>query len=279
MPILCYFNAKGANENSRKRHPKELQMVELLLRGQHPPPKMGPAKSQIPKNLQSLTVERLRALLKERSLSVKGKKMKFYRAMVLYSAQIGTNKRVKMNWINVACPRQPGITECGYYVLKFMKEVIQGGVEMLKNNASPIRSPSGNPKPLFHHPQSRHQLILLNRSGSPSTITPSHKSGPPLSNTNRTQKKHIATPRRRSTNRDLLPCRLYAADQSHQPVGISFHFDSRVSGIVSIIGCEKISYTDVDIDEVREDLASFVTIFVIKAPKWFTFQFITAAKR
>ena len=86
---------------------------------------------------------------------------------------------------------------------------------------SPIRSPSGNPKPLFHHPQSRYQLILLNRSGSPSTITPSHKSGPPLSNTNRTQKKHIATPRRRSTNRDLLPCRLYAADRSHQPVGIA----------------------------------------------------------
>ncbi|KAJ9559541.1 hypothetical protein OSB04_004701, partial [Centaurea solstitialis] len=32
------------------------------------------SKSQIPENLQSLTVERLRALLKERGLSVKGKK-------------------------------------------------------------------------------------------------------------------------------------------------------------------------------------------------------------
>ncbi|KAL4568640.1 hypothetical protein LXL04_024255 [Taraxacum kok-saghyz] len=62
------------------------------------------------------------------------------------------------------CPRQPGITECGYYVLKFMKEVIQGGVEVLKNKA---------------------------------------------------------------------------------------------------IGCGKSSYTDADIDAVREDWASFVTIFVM----------------
>ncbi|KAL4561446.1 hypothetical protein LXL04_033612 [Taraxacum kok-saghyz] len=85
-------------------------------------------------------------------------------ALVSYSAQIGTNKRVKMKWINVACPRQPGITECGYYVLKFMKEVIHGGVEVLKNNT---------------------------------------------------------------------------------------------------IGCGKISYTDADIDEVREDWACFVTIFVM----------------
>ncbi|KAL4567852.1 hypothetical protein LXL04_023448 [Taraxacum kok-saghyz] len=85
-------------------------------------------------------------------------------ALVSYSAQIGTNKSVKMNCINVACPRQPGITECRYYVLKLMKEVIQGRVEVLKNNT---------------------------------------------------------------------------------------------------IGCGKSSYTDADIDEVREDWALFVTIFVM----------------
>lgn len=33
------------------------------------------SKSQLPENLQSLTVERLRALLKERGLSVRGKKV------------------------------------------------------------------------------------------------------------------------------------------------------------------------------------------------------------
>ncbi|KAL4577001.1 hypothetical protein LXL04_013102 [Taraxacum kok-saghyz] len=72
------------------------------------------------------------------------------------------------------------------------------------------------------------------RSGQNGTSSFKHKSGPLLSNTNRTQKKHIATPRRRSTNRDLLPCRLHAADRSHQPVGISFPIDSRVSATETV---------------------------------------------
>ncbi|KAI3724286.1 hypothetical protein L2E82_36058 [Cichorium intybus] len=55
-------------------------------------------------------------------------------AMVLYSTQIGSIKRVKITWINVVCPRQPGSTECGYYVLRFMKEVVEGGIEVLKND-------------------------------------------------------------------------------------------------------------------------------------------------
>lgn len=29
------------------------------------------------------------------------------------------------------CPRQPGNTECGYYTLKFMKEIVEEGVEVL----------------------------------------------------------------------------------------------------------------------------------------------------
>ncbi|KAI7739268.1 hypothetical protein M8C21_018263, partial [Ambrosia artemisiifolia] len=31
------------------------------------------------------------------------------------------------------CPRQPGITECGFYDMKFMKEIVHGGVEILGN--------------------------------------------------------------------------------------------------------------------------------------------------
>ncbi|MFS8007750.1 putative papain-like cysteine peptidase superfamily [Helianthus anomalus] len=32
------------------------------------------------------------------------------------------------------CSRQPGGTECGYYVMKFMKEIAYGGVEILDND-------------------------------------------------------------------------------------------------------------------------------------------------
>ncbi|KAL4568406.1 hypothetical protein LXL04_024018 [Taraxacum kok-saghyz] len=32
------------------------------------------------------------------------------------------------------CPIQPGITECGYYVLKFMKAIVDEGLEVLTNN-------------------------------------------------------------------------------------------------------------------------------------------------
>ncbi|KAL4585430.1 hypothetical protein LXL04_010051 [Taraxacum kok-saghyz] len=33
-----------------------------------------------------------------------------------------------------ACPVQPGIMECGYYVLKFMKAIVDEGLEVLTNN-------------------------------------------------------------------------------------------------------------------------------------------------
>ncbi|PWA52141.1 hypothetical protein CTI12_AA427570 [Artemisia annua] len=32
------------------------------------------------------------------------------------------------------CPRQPGCTECGYFVLKFMKEIVKHGVRALEND-------------------------------------------------------------------------------------------------------------------------------------------------
>ncbi|PWA62802.1 hypothetical protein CTI12_AA361980 [Artemisia annua] len=33
-----------------------------------------------------------------------------------------------------SCPRQPGCTECGYFVLKFMKEIVKHGVRALEND-------------------------------------------------------------------------------------------------------------------------------------------------
>ncbi|KAJ0581802.1 putative papain-like cysteine peptidase superfamily [Helianthus annuus] len=56
------------------------------------------------------------------------------RAMAVYASQSGANIRVKLIWINARCPRQPGCTECGYYVMKFMKEIAYEGVEILDND-------------------------------------------------------------------------------------------------------------------------------------------------
>ncbi|KAL7618354.1 hypothetical protein Lser_V15G01127 [Lactuca serriola] len=73
-------NAKGAgtNEGSRKRAPERAVDGRASAKRAASTTQNGSRqdvlKSQIPENLQSLTVERLRALLKERGLSVKGKK-------------------------------------------------------------------------------------------------------------------------------------------------------------------------------------------------------------
>ncbi|MFS7998053.1 putative Ulp1 protease family catalytic domain, papain-like cysteine peptidase superfamily [Helianthus anomalus] len=55
-------------------------------------------------------------------------------AMAVYASESGANIRVKLVWINARCPRQPGGTECGYYVMKFMKEIAHEGVEILDND-------------------------------------------------------------------------------------------------------------------------------------------------
>ncbi|KAK9057103.1 hypothetical protein SSX86_024470 [Deinandra increscens subsp. villosa] len=55
-------------------------------------------------------------------------------AIGLYNAKIGSKKASKFNWVNSACPLQPGTTECGYYVLKFMKEVVRQGLVVLEQN-------------------------------------------------------------------------------------------------------------------------------------------------
>ncbi|CAI9291110.1 unnamed protein product [Lactuca saligna] len=51
--------------------------------------------------------------------------------MVIYDTQSGSNKRPKLNWVNVTCPIQPGSSECGYYMLRFMKEIVKEGIEVL----------------------------------------------------------------------------------------------------------------------------------------------------
>ncbi|KAK9071564.1 hypothetical protein SSX86_007992 [Deinandra increscens subsp. villosa] len=55
-------------------------------------------------------------------------------AIGLYNVQSGSKKMIKLKWVNSKCPIQPGSTECGYYVLKFMKEIVQQGVQVLEND-------------------------------------------------------------------------------------------------------------------------------------------------
>ncbi|KAK9076248.1 hypothetical protein SSX86_004581 [Deinandra increscens subsp. villosa] len=55
-------------------------------------------------------------------------------AMGLYVVQSGSKRIAKINWVNSRCPCQPGSTECGYYVLRFMKEIVEEGIEVLVNN-------------------------------------------------------------------------------------------------------------------------------------------------
>ncbi|KAJ0460799.1 putative RNA helicase transcription factor interactor and regulator CCHC(Zn) family [Helianthus annuus] len=47
-------------------------------------------------------------------------------AMALYAIQT-------VNWVKAKCPYQTGGTESGYNVLKFMKEVVEEGIEILAN--------------------------------------------------------------------------------------------------------------------------------------------------
>ncbi|KAM0063468.1 hypothetical protein Hdeb2414_s0003g00091221 [Helianthus debilis subsp. tardiflorus] len=50
-----------------------------------------------------------------------------FRALALYATQ-------SINWVKSKCPNLTGGTECGYYVLKFMKEVVEEGIEILAND-------------------------------------------------------------------------------------------------------------------------------------------------
>ncbi|CAH1449866.1 unnamed protein product [Lactuca virosa] len=59
--------------------------------------------------------------------------------MVMYATQSGSNKRVKLNWVNVMCPVQPGATECSYYMLRFLKETGEGKFEYTTDDIDKIR--------------------------------------------------------------------------------------------------------------------------------------------
>ncbi|KAI3773552.1 hypothetical protein L1987_48082 [Smallanthus sonchifolius] len=72
-------NSKGAksvgtSENSRKRAPERTADGRASAKRAASTTQNEGSKSKLPENLQSLTVERLRALLKDRGLSVRGKK-------------------------------------------------------------------------------------------------------------------------------------------------------------------------------------------------------------
>ncbi|KAL8232274.1 hypothetical protein R6Q57_002052 [Mikania cordata] len=64
----------GTNENSRKRAPERAADGRASTKRAASITQNEGSKSKLPENLQSLTVERLRALLKDRGLSVRGKK-------------------------------------------------------------------------------------------------------------------------------------------------------------------------------------------------------------
>ncbi|CAN6573108.1 unnamed protein product [Malus baccata var. baccata] len=42
----------------------------------------------------------------------------------MFKAQKGIKGRKNINWKVVKCPLQEGTVECGYYVMKYMKEII-----------------------------------------------------------------------------------------------------------------------------------------------------------
>ncbi|KAL4566981.1 hypothetical protein LXL04_022551 [Taraxacum kok-saghyz] len=54
-------------------------------------------------------------------------------ALSICARKSGSNQ-TSLKWINVECPVQLGITECRYYVLKFMKAIVDEGLEVLTNN-------------------------------------------------------------------------------------------------------------------------------------------------
>ncbi|KAJ0643672.1 putative papain-like cysteine peptidase superfamily [Helianthus annuus] len=92
-------------------------------------------------NTSRMQVERLQIdCIKERAMTssyyptISGLIFLLNKAMVVYASQSGVNIRVKLIWINARCSRQSGGTECGYYVMKFMKEITYKGVEILDND-------------------------------------------------------------------------------------------------------------------------------------------------
>nr|KAJ0187724.1 hypothetical protein LSAT_V11C900494150 [Lactuca sativa] len=80
-------------------------------------------------------------------------------ALSLHTRHSGSKKK---------CPFQPGYTECRYYVLKFMKAIVDEGLEVLNNEA---------PSPLAHNLTLKRtngivQSCILGSSLPPSSSSP-----------------------------------------------------------------------------------------------------------
>ncbi|CAH9139560.1 unnamed protein product [Cuscuta epithymum] len=59
----------------------------------------------------------------------------------MYQASKAT--RLKSNWIRVVCPKQKGATECGYFVMKYIKDIISD-ISLLKKNFNAVKEYSEN---------------------------------------------------------------------------------------------------------------------------------------
>ncbi|XP_057769068.1 uncharacterized protein LOC130989148 isoform X2 [Salvia miltiorrhiza] len=47
-------------------------------------------------------------------------------AMSIYNANKGKKFKNSAKWENIKAPKQPGGTECGFFVMRYMKEIVQG---------------------------------------------------------------------------------------------------------------------------------------------------------
>ncbi|KAJ0548636.1 hypothetical protein HanRHA438_Chr00c56g0859351 [Helianthus annuus] len=54
--------------------------------------------------------------------------------MAVYVGRGGANIRIKLNLVNARCSSLLRGTKCGYYVIRFMKEIAYEGVEILDND-------------------------------------------------------------------------------------------------------------------------------------------------
>ncbi|CAH9062059.1 unnamed protein product [Cuscuta europaea] len=49
-----------------------------------------------------------------------------------------SKKRLNLKWVRVMCPKQTGGVECGYFVMKYMKDIVSD-VNRLKQNFSTVK--------------------------------------------------------------------------------------------------------------------------------------------
>ncbi|XP_052298491.1 uncharacterized protein LOC127902708 [Citrus sinensis] len=54
-------------------------------------------------------------------------------AFKIFVAKMGNANRKSFVWKRVKCPQQTTNTECGYYVMRFMKKIIENQADSIKN--------------------------------------------------------------------------------------------------------------------------------------------------